>query len=182
MVTYQFEVDDEKWTEWKNTVPRSKSLEQRLNELIEADTEGRVREEPVEEDDIAAEDSSPAPVAETDEPEVEQTAGIDEILARWEPMGENAQQRLDAGRAVLEYVREQGKATKDDIFEDVYPENEIESQSEDTWWRTTARGVGEKNGALALAEAAGAVRWVRTPPNSDESHHFLWVGDEIGEE
>lgn len=45
MVKYQFEVDDETWEEWKNTVPRSKSLEQRLIELIEADTEGRVLED-----------------------------------------------------------------------------------------------------------------------------------------
>ncbi len=42
MVTYQFQVDDEIWEEWKDTVPRSKSLDKRLVELIEADTEGQV--------------------------------------------------------------------------------------------------------------------------------------------
>ena len=47
MVKYQFEIDDEKWEQWKNTVPRSKSLEARIIELIEADTLGRVREESV---------------------------------------------------------------------------------------------------------------------------------------
>jgi hypothetical protein len=41
---YQFQIEDEKWDEWKETVPRSKSLEQRIIELIEADTEGRVIE------------------------------------------------------------------------------------------------------------------------------------------
>lgn len=56
MVKYQFEVDDESWRKWKNTVPRSKSLDQRIIELIEADTEGRVQ--PPEEDDIAESDSS----------------------------------------------------------------------------------------------------------------------------
>ena len=45
MVKYQFQIEDEKWDEWKETVPRSKSLEQRIIELIEADTEGRVIEE-----------------------------------------------------------------------------------------------------------------------------------------
>lgn len=45
MVKYQFQVEDETWEEWKNTVPRSKSLEQRIIELIEADTEGRVVED-----------------------------------------------------------------------------------------------------------------------------------------
>jgi len=44
MVTYQFEIDDETWGEWKDTVPRSKSLDTRLVELIEADAEGRVDE------------------------------------------------------------------------------------------------------------------------------------------
>jgi|GEM_PF-4020683 len=42
MVKYQFQAEDDDWQAWKNTVPRSKSLEQRINELIEADTEGRV--------------------------------------------------------------------------------------------------------------------------------------------
>jgi hypothetical protein len=44
MVTYQFQIDDETWENWKDTVPRSKSLEQRIIELIEADTEGRVQD------------------------------------------------------------------------------------------------------------------------------------------
>jgi hypothetical protein len=45
VVRYQFQIDDETWEEWKETVPRSKSLEQRLIELIEADTEERVIED-----------------------------------------------------------------------------------------------------------------------------------------
>ncbi|UTF54793.1 hypothetical protein [Natronosalvus rutilus] len=45
MVKYQFQVDDETWNAWKETVPRTKSLEQRLIELIEADTDGRVLED-----------------------------------------------------------------------------------------------------------------------------------------
>lgn len=44
MVRYQFQIDDETWEAWKETVPRSKSLETRIIELIEADTEGRVCE------------------------------------------------------------------------------------------------------------------------------------------
>ena len=45
MVRYQFQVDDELWEEWKETVPRSKSLETRIIELIQADKDGRVVEE-----------------------------------------------------------------------------------------------------------------------------------------
>lgn len=49
MTKYQFQIEDEKWEAWKQTVPRHKSLEQRIIELIEADTEGRVVEGPGEE-------------------------------------------------------------------------------------------------------------------------------------
>lgn len=45
MVKYQFQIDREKWERWKETVPRKKSLETRIVELIEADTEGRVEAE-----------------------------------------------------------------------------------------------------------------------------------------
>lgn len=45
VVKYQFQIDEEKWEDWKDTVPRSKSLENRIIELIEADTEGRVCDE-----------------------------------------------------------------------------------------------------------------------------------------
>lgn len=48
MVKYQFQADDDEWQAWKNTVPRSKSLEQRINELIRADTDGRVTDVDVE--------------------------------------------------------------------------------------------------------------------------------------
>jgi hypothetical protein len=44
VVRYQFQIEDETWEDWKETVPRNKSLEERIIELIEADTEGRVSE------------------------------------------------------------------------------------------------------------------------------------------
>jgi hypothetical protein len=44
MVTYQFTIDDDTWEEWKDTVPRSKPLDERLIELIEADLDGRIEE------------------------------------------------------------------------------------------------------------------------------------------
>jgi len=45
MVKYQFEISDDEWERWKRTVPRSKSLDERIRELIEADAEGRVDDE-----------------------------------------------------------------------------------------------------------------------------------------
>jgi len=66
---YQFQIDDEDWDEWKDTVPRSKTLDERIRELIEADTEGRVlessadrsRERTRERDHTDTESSTPAP-------------------------------------------------------------------------------------------------------------------------
>lgn len=38
-VKYQFAVDRDLWTDWKDTVPRSKALRDRLAELVERDLE-----------------------------------------------------------------------------------------------------------------------------------------------
>ena len=43
-VYYQLSTPDELWEEWKNTVPRSQRLDERLVELIKADTDGRISE------------------------------------------------------------------------------------------------------------------------------------------
>jgi hypothetical protein len=45
MPSYQFDVDDDLWEEWKGTIPRSKPIHKRLTELIEADVDGRVWDE-----------------------------------------------------------------------------------------------------------------------------------------
>lgn len=58
MVRYQFQIDDEKWEDWKMTVPRDKSLEQRIIELIEADTEGRVADPETDSDSSSDGDHS----------------------------------------------------------------------------------------------------------------------------
>ena len=42
MVSYQFEVDDDEWNAWKETVPRSQSLKGRIIELLEADVDDRI--------------------------------------------------------------------------------------------------------------------------------------------
>lgn len=52
MVRYQFQVDDDLWEEWKETVPRSKSLENRIVELIEADKDGRIIEKDEDSENI----------------------------------------------------------------------------------------------------------------------------------
>jgi len=41
IVRYQFKIPKDLWEEWKLTVPRNKSLEKRLRELIKEDKEER---------------------------------------------------------------------------------------------------------------------------------------------
>ncbi|MFB6256302.1 MAG: hypothetical protein ABEH58_06180, partial [Haloplanus sp.] len=66
MVTYQFEMEDEEWAAWKETVPRSKSLDERLRELIRADAEGRVVEERDDDPRTGSETPEPTPAPERD--------------------------------------------------------------------------------------------------------------------
>lgn len=42
MVRFNLECPDDVWYDWSDDVPRSKNLNDRLVELIEADKEGRV--------------------------------------------------------------------------------------------------------------------------------------------
>jgi len=58
MVTYQFEVDGDTWSDWKQTVPRDKSLQQRIIELLEADAEGRVLEEKPDQEVVEQDDEN----------------------------------------------------------------------------------------------------------------------------
>jgi Txe/YoeB family toxin of Txe-Axe toxin-antitoxin module len=45
MTTAQIGVERSLWEDWKMTVPRNKSLETRINELIEADKNGNVNDD-----------------------------------------------------------------------------------------------------------------------------------------
>ena len=40
MVTYQFEIDDEVWEEWKGTLSKSDTIENEIIRLIESDIDG----------------------------------------------------------------------------------------------------------------------------------------------
>lgn len=40
-ITYAFEIDEEVWREWANTIPREEPLDARIRELIKTDLETR---------------------------------------------------------------------------------------------------------------------------------------------
>jgi len=136
MTTYQFEVDDDVWDDWKQTVPRSKSLQQRIIELLEADAEGRVRQGPVDHE----RDDGPTPVVEHATP----AAGpIDEVVetarAAWaDDPDARRQARVDSLRAALESVKDE-PLSKSELQAAAYPDSDDLGQNERTWFRKTVK-------------------------------------------
>lgn len=154
MVTYQFECNDETWKAWKDTVPRSKSLDTRLRELIQADTDGRVADvdhEP-EKTPVPAPESEPellhAPEEEPDSEsrDVEASPSVESVVSRisesWGDGGERLEQRQAAARAVLEYAVGSGEPVgRSDATERFFDDYQVSGQDRETWWRKNIRPV-----------------------------------------
>lgn len=169
MVKYQFEIDDEKWNKWKDTVPRSKSLENRIIELIEADTEGRVQESGARE-----EGSPPSRPVASEPPLGEENVGIDlpseekitadvwdavdTVANRWDDDTRLENRRLAAATA-LQYALSHdvplGKSS--DVIDAIREKYPVQGQSAETWWRKNIRDVLKKFGEYSKAEHGYAV-------------------------
>lgn len=126
MVRYSFQADDEDWESWKMTVPRNKSLEQRINELIRADRDGRVLDP--EEAEPPADPPSEDPDAETKTPT---------------PNG--SETALHEPEMTVEWARDHAPVSRADIVDACYDEDAVEV-SADTWWRKRARPALEDAG------------------------------------
>jgi hypothetical protein len=100
------------------------------------------------------------PPAPTSDPAREPEDDLASILDGWRPgrSREEREARLASAEAVLEYVREEGLVTRADLLEDVYPEHGVESQSDETWWRTTARGQIDEGTGRGDTESSAGVR------------------------
>lgn len=163
MVSYQFEIDDETWTAWKRTVPRTKPLDQRLRELIEADTDGRVLEADAATATAPTTEPEPEPRArrettvtrapDTDDGTVVASddraepvsdgvhAAVDHVAASWDD-DDRLEDRKAAARAVLEYaVTTDEHVSKSVAVDRFHAEYAVADQSIDTWWRQTVRPV-----------------------------------------
>ena len=136
MTTYQFDVDSETWDDWKQTVPRDKSLEQRIIELIEADTDGRVRESSVPTRRSQAADK---------ELQRRESAAADgfggvvaDARAEWaDDPDARRQARVDSLRAAIEAVCEE-PLSKSELQAAAYPGESV-GQNERTWFRKTVK-------------------------------------------
>lgn len=145
MTKYQFEVPDEEWARWKDTVSRSKNLDVRIRELLAADADGRVLEEPEDEPD-GEDEQAPA------------HALLEDLDIPGQ--GQVAAHRRRAVARVHAHVREQGRAPKDELVEigaeiagDTYADKNslwknllqpalseleaVESEGASGYWRTT---------------------------------------------
>jgi len=163
VVKYQFQIDEEKWTEWKRTVPRDKSLEDRLIELIEADTEGRVTETADDDDEelrsdgigqIVRKDSSSDPIA--------------EALEGWRPGRgpDDRTERVASARQLLEWLRDQDRLIqRAEIEQEIGDDLMLDDQTEfvDGFWKC----VGLP--AIRRARDADLVEL--------EGNSYLWVDE-----
>jgi len=137
MVRYQFQIDDETWGAWKETVPRSKSLEDRIIELIEADRDGRVEAEQAsragESSPVVVPDSVPDRIADAD--------------AR------------AAITATLELVASDGGVERQEIIDEIAPEHPLgydDIGERGAWWRKTIRPALEEH-----CQYENGVGWVQ---------------------
>jgi len=151
VTTYQFEIDDEKWQDWKDTVPRSKALDERIRELIEADTEGRVSEhvdepednEPTREREPERE-SEPEPVVDDTSADAADpvTTVVDRVSDNWDDTEDRMEARRAAARAVLQHAVDTGDAVgKGEAIDQFLPEHAVDGQGDETWWRKNIRPV-----------------------------------------
>jgi hypothetical protein len=157
MTTYQFEIDEEEWIEWKRTVPRDKALHTRLRELMQADVEGRVRDPSEGRGPAHDEPGRPEDHARY-EPEGDVVDRVvEEGAENWDDRHSRLQARKAAARAVLNELRTVGPMSKSEIVGGIQPEYPVEGQSENTWWR---KNIAEDGPLKRVAEYdAGTQKW-----------------------
>jgi hypothetical protein len=119
MVKYQFEIDDDDWRAWKNTVPRTKSLDERIRELIAADTDGRVREAEAGRQQSSGQPTDAASIK-PETPQVTLPENVEETLrGEIAGSGELLDARVDAIMSMYSVLRERGQAEKDELLDAV---------------------------------------------------------------
>lgn len=153
VVTYQFKIDDDLWEEWKKTVPRSKSLDTRLRELIKADRDGRVLD--------ADHDAGTATEEYYDRVDdvVSERSVVNEIASSWEVSGDVLEQRRAAAQAALELIRQRGSLSKQEAQDELLPEYAVETQGERIWYDKTVKPVLEAVATYSASER----RWKHEP-------------------
>jgi hypothetical protein len=144
MVTYQFEVDSDTWRKWKDTVPRSKNLDDRLRELVVLDAEGRIDGS----QHVAAGAAAPAET----EAETETSTARSDDTADTRPAVDRAQlrealagsgdvleARVNAIVAMYDQLRQEGEATKGELL-GVVDAEAVNYAGSDSVWSNMVKG------------------------------------------
>lgn len=115
-------------------------------------------------DDIAKSDVETEPRSDRSDPmgehDVDETIDALELPGR----GERVEQRREAVRACVAYLREHGEGRRSAFVEDVYPNHPAGFGSAGGWWNAI--------GKQGLAEIADVVDAVDAPPEG--SHTYYW--------
>jgi hypothetical protein len=160
MTTYQFEVDDELWKSWKLTVPRDKSLDERIRELLEADRDGRVQDAGEKRDEPPEPDTSPEPDPEPRRREPTPTRDREQLRDALAGDGDLLEARVDAVLAMRDVLREQKRATKDELVAVVDPEVVDYADLESVWSNMAKGTFGELDGVESPPPGKSEWRWV----------------------
>lgn len=163
MKRYQFAIDDDTWNEWKRTLPRDKSLEQRIIELIEADTRGIVD---YPDGEPTATETTYGNALADDFFESTPANPCRAALEGWTPgtPGDDRDRRQESARQLLEWLRDRDGAQKGDVRSEIGDELLLPSHNSfDSWWET----VGQS--ALNHAEEQGYVKL--------SGRTWYWVGE-----
>jgi hypothetical protein len=141
-VTYQFEIDADTWNEWKATVPREKSLHDRIREYIEADRDGRLTI--TQSTDDTTPESTPDEAPPADAPASSSSADADVLDAMDIPQGKDPDDALEAVHTARDYLETHGPASRREIVTGVMPDHPLGYDVPDletgdrfrgAWWR-----------------------------------------------
>lgn len=95
----------------------------------------------------------------------EESVDLDELLDDWHPGRtlDEREERKEAGKAALRLlIDDGGRLMREEFVDDLLPENDVDGQSDDTWWRNSVRP------ALMSAVHAGYAERHHGPPHTYE--------------
>lgn len=142
MVKFQFEIDDEEWNDWKRTVPRMTSLDERIRELIRADSEGRVQppSDTHEESNSEPPEVEPRDDTAPQQPAEPATDIRDELRDAMPGSGDTLEGRVDAVLRIYDLLQQrEEEIVKTQQLKDLVDASDVEYASVDSFWSNAVK-------------------------------------------
>lgn len=148
---------------------RVESLESSGDHQQTGETRSRTASRPPEPRGERAED----PAAEQQSAGFDVENDIEEQISELELPGKaDSTDGRRAIRAMYDYVRREGRASKSDFIEDVYSDHPVRYGSGDSWWNAVGRETEGREGFVTLAERRDDLH----PPAGRGSQYFEYAG------